>query len=79
MPQRRLPKHSVMIAGHATSISLEPEFWQALQDVAAAEQKSLPALLAQLDQKRVTQKPASSLASAARVYVLAYYRARAAK
>lgn len=75
--ERRLPKHSVVIAGHATSISLEPEFWQALQDVAQSEQKSLPALLTGLDQRRLAKNPTPSLASAVRVYVLQHYRGRA--
>lgn len=74
--ERRLPKHSVMIAGHATSISLEPEFWAALHAVAAAEKRTVPALLTALDQARIGKsggKPASSLASAARVYVLKHH------
>lgn len=73
-PERRLPKHSVMIAGHATSISLEPEFWSALQQVAVAEHKSLPALLTSLDQARLAKSPSPSLASAARTYVLAHFQ-----
>jgi len=32
----RLRKHSVVIAGHRTSISLEDAFWQALQAIAAS-------------------------------------------
>lgn len=76
MSERRLPKHSVTIAGHATSISLEAEFWQALQQVALAENKSLPALLAALDAARLQQRPAPSLASAARLYVLRHCQAQ---
>jgi predicted DNA-binding ribbon-helix-helix protein len=30
-------KRSMMIAGHATSISLEPIFWEALRQAAEAE------------------------------------------
>lgn len=71
MTERRLPKHSVVLAGHATSISLEPEFWQALKDCAAAENVALAALVARIDKERVrgTGTP-PSLSSALRVYVL---------
>lgn len=72
--ERRLPKHSVMIAGHATSISLEAEFWRALHDIATAEQKTVPALLTALDKARLTKTPAPSLASATRLYVLAHFQ-----
>ncbi len=39
-------KRSVMIAGHATSISLEPIFWEALAAAAAADGIPLNALVA---------------------------------
>ena len=35
MNKAALVKHSVRIAGHATSVSLEPAFWQAMRDIAA--------------------------------------------
>ena len=46
-------KHSVEIAGHKTSISLEPLFWQLL--VESAQDLGLPinALIAQIDAERI--------------------------
>ena len=38
-------KRSVRIAGHATSVSLEPAFWEALGELAARRRMSLNALL----------------------------------
>lgn len=69
--ERRLPKHSIVLAGHATSISLEPEFWQALKECAAGEKLALAALVARIDKERMknTNNP-QSLTSALRVYVL---------
>jgi len=58
------------IAGHGTSVALEPEFWQALQEIARTRSLSLPALLAEIDAHRAE----TGLASAARVYALTYFR-----
>ena len=63
-----LRKRSVLIAGHATSVALEPEFWAVLEQLAAARGLSLAALLAQLDGSR-GERP---LASAARIAALAH-------
>ena len=64
----RLRKRSILLAGHATSMALEPEFWAALEDMAAAEQLSLAGLIARLDQTR-GERP---LASACRVAALGF-------
>lgn len=63
-------KRSVTIAGHGTSISLEPPFWSALE--AAAKQASLPlnALIARIDAERLTADIPPNLASAIRVWLL---------
>jgi predicted DNA-binding ribbon-helix-helix protein len=63
-------KRSVTIAGHETSISLEPVFWAALG--AAAEDAGLPlnALIAQIDVERIAVAKPPNLASALRVWVL---------
>ena len=42
-------KRSIMIAGHATSISLEPVFWDALRPAAEDEELPLNALVARID------------------------------
>lgn len=62
-------KRSVMIAGHATSISLEPVFWEALVEAARAEGLSLSALVARIDAERVAQRSIANLASAIRVWL----------
>ena len=62
-------KRSVMIAGHATSISLEPVFWDALREAAAAEGLPLNALVARIDAERVAAPDPANLASAIRVWL----------
>ena len=62
-------KRSVMIAGHATSISLEPIFWDALTRAAAARSLPLSALVAQIDAERVTEDAPANLASTLRVWL----------
>ena len=59
-------KRSVTIAGHATSLSLEEEFWEELRRIAAMREQSLSALLTEIDAGR----GARSLSSAARVFIL---------
>ena len=59
----RLRKRSLTLAGHATSLALEPEFWVVLEAMAEARQQSLAALIAEIDQAR-GERP---LASACRV------------
>jgi predicted DNA-binding ribbon-helix-helix protein len=64
-------KFSVTIAGHETSIRIEPAFWEAL--CAAAHAKHIPvnALIAAIDAARLVTEPAPNLASAIRQWVLA--------
>ena len=62
-------KRSVMIAGHATSISLEPVFWQALREAAEEESLPLSALVARIDATRVEAERPANLASAIRVWL----------
>jgi predicted DNA-binding ribbon-helix-helix protein len=62
-------KHSLSIAGHATSLTLEPVFWDALKAAAAEEGKSLAGLVADIDEARTT-----NLSSAIRVWL--FERAR---
>jgi predicted DNA-binding ribbon-helix-helix protein len=58
-----------MIAGHATSISLEPIFWEALREAAEAEGLPLNALVARIDAERVGASAPANLASAVRVWL----------
>lgn len=64
-------KRSVTLAGHATSVSLEDAFWQALGEIAAERGLSLNALVAEIDGLR-----AGNLSSACRVHVLEWLRGR---
>lgn len=65
-------KHSVLIAGHATSITLEPEFWDALKEIAASDGRSLNALVEAVDATRT-----GNLSSALRLFVLRRLQNRA--
>lgn len=61
-----LRKRSVNLAGHGTSLALEPEFWAVLDRAAAEEALSLSALIARIDEGRAGRP----LASACRVFAL---------
>ncbi len=64
-------KRSITIAGHQTSISLEPLFWQALEAAAAARALPLSALVAQVDALRIGGVDPPNLASALRTWLIA--------
>lgn len=66
MKGARIVKHSVSIAGHQTSISLEEVFWNALRQ--QAEERGIPlrVLIAEIDSGRDEQ----NLSSAIRVHIL---------
>ena len=66
----RLEKHSVAIAGHRTSVTLEAAFWRALKSIARARGRSLSDLIAEIDSARGDMDPPPNLSSALRVYVL---------
>jgi len=68
----RLTKRSILLAGHATSLALEPEFWAVLEEMVRAEGGSLAGLIVRIDQTR-GERP---LASAARVAALAFVGGR---
>jgi predicted DNA-binding ribbon-helix-helix protein len=59
----------MMIAGHATSISLEPIFWDALREAAEEEAVPLSALVARIDAERIEAVDPPNLASAVRVWL----------
>jgi predicted DNA-binding ribbon-helix-helix protein len=64
-------KRSLAIAGHKTSISLEPLFWDMLRDAAAAEGVAVAALVARIDAERIKSPTPPGLASAIRVWLVA--------
>ncbi|WP_112383817.1 ribbon-helix-helix domain-containing protein [Sphingomonas carotinifaciens] len=63
-------KRSITIAGHQTSISLEPIFWDRLDAAAAARGLPLSALVAAIDARRITEADPPNLASALRSWLL---------
>lgn len=65
-------KRSVMLNGHATSVSLEDEFWAELKRMARAFKISLGALVEEIDRARGT----TNLSSALRLAVLADLKPR---
>ena len=58
-------KHSVVVAGHRTSVSVEPMFWDALRDAARERDMSINELVGEIDRTRD-----GSLSSAIRVFAL---------
>ncbi len=62
-----LEKRSVTLAGHRTSVALEPAFWAALEAAAARGGQTLAGLVAAVDGGRGPEQP---LASALRVFAL---------
>ncbi|MDF7673819.1 ribbon-helix-helix domain-containing protein [Acetobacteraceae bacterium ESL0709] len=62
-----LIKRSITICRHRTSIALEKEFWDILEEMAQREQLSLAALIIMIDSRRA---PDTGLASSLRVAVL---------
>ena len=65
----RLVKRSLTIAGHATSLRLEPIFWEALERAAEEERSALSTLIARIDAQRVEAVDSVNLASAIRVWL----------
>lgn len=59
-------KHSLTIAGHRTSVSLEQAFWDALREIARVRGVSRAALIGEIDSGR----GGANLSSAIRVFVL---------
>jgi predicted DNA-binding ribbon-helix-helix protein len=69
MTARHLEKRSVSLAGHRTSVALEPSFWAALEAAGKRRGLALTALIAEIDAGRAD--PAIPLSSALRVFALA--------
>lgn len=62
-----LVKRSIALSGHRTSIALEPDFWAALDAMAAADGQSTSTLIRITDENR---DPETALASALRLLAL---------
>ena len=63
-----LIKKSITIKKHRTSLSLEQEFWDALEIISNERMCSIETLITKIDSNRKT-----SLASSIRVYLLKFY------
>jgi len=63
-------KRSVEIAGHKTSVSLEPLFWELLKRAAARNRLPLSILVAEIDAERIASPTPPGLASAIRLWLL---------
>lgn len=66
-------KKSINLSGHLTSVSLEPEFWVALKNIAQHKGVSLRALVQQIDHDRLNNESIYNLSSSIRVFILVHY------
>ena len=69
-------KRSIEIAGHKTSISLEPLFWEMLKAEAEAEGVPINAVVAEVDVQRMAAPHPPGLGSALRLWLVARLVAR---
>ncbi|MGN3974526.1 ribbon-helix-helix domain-containing protein [Tsuneonella sp. SYSU-LHT278] len=68
-------KRSVEIAGHKTSISLEPLFWTMLREAARREGTAVNALVARIDEERIASPTPCGLAGAIRIWLVTHQTA----
>jgi predicted DNA-binding ribbon-helix-helix protein len=68
--QSRVVKHAIIVSGRKSSVSLESEFWNALQEIAEANGMTRANLIREINKTRSH----ANLSSAIRLFVLAYYR-----
>src|ERR1700732_1930431 len=61
---------NVVVAGHRTSVRLEPVMWEALRDIARGRDMAVNDLVTEIDRHR----GAPSLTAAIRVYIVDFYR-----
>jgi predicted DNA-binding ribbon-helix-helix protein len=66
-------KRSLTLRGHRTSVSLEDAFWDAFRNIAKVTGRAVNDLAAEIDADRETE---TGLATAIRLFVLAYYQNR---
>ncbi|MCP1336159.1 ribbon-helix-helix domain-containing protein [Futiania mangrovi] len=69
-----LISRNVRIGEHRTSVRLEPELWEALEDICMREDLSLHDVCTEVAQ----QDRSGGFTSALRVFVIRYFRAAAA-
>jgi predicted DNA-binding ribbon-helix-helix protein len=70
-----MKKRSVTLQGHATSVTLEDEFWEQLVKIATERKQSIASLIDEIDEDRL-QTTKGGLSSALRVYILNHLLAK---
>jgi predicted DNA-binding ribbon-helix-helix protein len=65
-----ITKHSIVISGHKTSVTLEAEFWKSVHEIAETRGESLSQLITSIDEDRQF----ANLSSSIRLFVLRFYR-----
>lgn len=75
MPEHQQESRNIVVNGHRTSMRLESEFWDALQEICAREGMTVNQICTQV----YRQRGKASLTAAIRVYVIAYFRETAAQ
>ena len=63
-------KHSVHVDRRWTRVSLEPDFWNAVGEIAISQGETVPRLITRIDARRKH----ANLSSALRLFVLEFYR-----
>ena len=66
-----ISKHSMVVNGHKTSISLEDQFWNALKEIASTRHQTLSAVVSSIG-REAGEMP--NLSSAVRQFVFTYFR-----
>jgi predicted DNA-binding ribbon-helix-helix protein len=74
-PAPPMKKRSVTLQGHATSVTLEDEFWEQLVKIATERKQSIASLIDEIDEDRL-QTTKGGLSSALRVYILNHLLAK---
>ena len=79
-----MPKRSIKISGHSTSVSLQDPFWWAFKEIVSQRNTTLCELASEIDATREPDNPdepdiVEGLSSAIRVYVLLFFMERARK
>jgi predicted DNA-binding ribbon-helix-helix protein len=67
-------KRSIVVAGHKTSVSLEEAFWNGMKEISGLRNMTLSELVGEIDSNRQQ----GNLSSAIRLFVLDYFKSRAA-
>jgi predicted DNA-binding ribbon-helix-helix protein len=67
---KSIVKHSIMLAGRRTSITLEEAFWQGLKEIATSRQITVSDLINRIN----VDRKHNNLSSALRLFVLSHYQ-----